>query len=61
MIATLSSWSRLPIAPNIIAPRHSSLTLTPVFPNVLLRIAADSTSPMTTARSWVEGYAGLDG
>ena len=38
MIATLSSWSRLPIAPNIIAPRHSSLTLTPVFPNVLLRM-----------------------
>src|SRR3954447_15710611 len=27
-----SSWSVLPQAPNIIAPRHSGLTLTPVLP-----------------------------
>ena len=33
MIATLSSWSGLPQAPNIIAPRHSGLTLTPVLPS----------------------------
>src|SRR3954451_16267521 len=30
MIRTLSSWSVLPQAPNIIAPRHSGLTCTPV-------------------------------
>ena len=30
MIRTESSWSGLPQAPNIIAPRQSGLTLTPV-------------------------------
>jgi hypothetical protein len=30
MIRTPSSWSVLPQAPNIIAPRHSGLTFTPV-------------------------------
>src|SRR5918999_2976817 len=34
MIRIDSSWSRLPQAPNIIAPRHSGLTLTPVRPRV---------------------------
>src|SRR5438128_7982010 len=29
-----SSWSGLPHAPNIMAPRHHSLTLTPVVPKV---------------------------
>src|ERR1700735_1385930 len=33
MIAMESSWSRLPQAPNIMAPRHSGLTLTPVLPS----------------------------
>jgi hypothetical protein len=33
MILMLSSWSRLPIRPNIIVPRHSGLTLTPVVPS----------------------------
>src|SRR5271163_2967110 len=32
MICTASSWSGLPTAPNIIAPRHSWLTETPVRP-----------------------------
>src|SRR5277367_2113129 len=34
MIASESSWSVLPHAPNIIAPRHSGLTLTPVAPSL---------------------------
>src|SRR5579875_1001577 len=34
MIRTASSWSGLPQAPNIIAPRHSGLTRTPVRPSV---------------------------
>ena len=34
MMAVDSSWSGFPQAPNIIAPRHSSLTCTPVAPNV---------------------------
>src|SRR3954470_22530092 len=34
MIRIDSSWSVSPQAPNIIAPRHSGLTWTPVRPNV---------------------------
>src|SRR2546426_6692414 len=34
MIRIESSWSVLPQAPNIIAPRHRGLTLTPVVPSV---------------------------
>src|SRR5215208_6505978 len=34
MIRVDSSWSVLPHAPNIIAPRHSGLTLTPVLPRL---------------------------
>src|SRR3954453_9233249 len=34
MMAALSSWSGLPQAPNIMAPRHSGLTFTPVRPKV---------------------------
>src|SRR6188768_852340 len=34
MIRIESSWSVLPQAPNIIAPRHSGLTWTPVLPSV---------------------------
>src|SRR3954453_15347064 len=34
MMRTDSSWSVLPQAPNIIAPRHSGLTLTPVLPKL---------------------------
>ncbi len=33
MIRTLSSWSVLPQVPNIIAPRQSGLTCTPVVPS----------------------------
>src|SRR5271165_1057739 len=39
MIAIESSWSVLPHAPNIIAPRHSGLTLTPVLPSLRCSIA----------------------
>jgi hypothetical protein len=34
MMRMLSSWSGLPQAPNIMAPRHSGLTLVPVLPSV---------------------------
>src|SRR6476659_9909558 len=34
MMRTDSSWSVLPHSPNIIAPRHSGLTLTPVLPRL---------------------------
>src|SRR3954452_14526067 len=34
MIRIDSSWSLLPQSPNIIAPRHSGLTLTPVEPRL---------------------------
>ena len=34
MIRIESSWSGLPQAPNIIAPRQSGLTFTPVRPSV---------------------------
>jgi hypothetical protein len=37
-----SSWSRLPHAPNIIAPRQRGLTFTPVRPNVRSSIVASS-------------------
>src|SRR4051812_30228284 len=36
-----SSWSVLPHSPNIIAPRHSGLTLTPVLPKLRSCMAAD--------------------
>src|SRR4051812_49725609 len=39
MIRIESSWSVLPQAPNIIAPRHSGLTLTPVLPRLRYSIA----------------------
>src|ERR1700691_4397018 len=39
MMRIESSWSVLPHAPNIIAPRHSGLTLTPVLPSLRCSIA----------------------
>jgi hypothetical protein len=39
MIRTDSSWSVLPHAPNIIAPRQSGLTVMPVRPSVLVSMA----------------------
>src|SRR4051794_763680 len=39
MIRTESSWSVLPQAPNIIAPRHSGLTCTPVRPSGRISIS----------------------
>src|ERR1700678_610439 len=43
MILIDSSWSGLPHAPNIIAPRHIGLTLTPVAPSGRYSIALDHT------------------
>src|SRR4051795_2694198 len=40
MIRTDSSWSVLPQSPNIIAPRQSGLTLTPVLPRLRSCMAA---------------------
>src|SRR3954447_23668188 len=40
MIRTDSSWSALPQSPNIIAPRQSGLTLTPVLPRLRSCMAA---------------------
>ena len=51
MIATLSSWSRLPIAPNIIAPRHSSLTFDPGVPQRPVAHRGRQYGRRTTARS----------
>src|SRR3954471_19510937 len=39
MILIESSWSVLPQAPNIIAPRHSGLTCTPVLPSGRISMA----------------------
>src|SRR6185312_7417806 len=44
MTATDSSWSGLPQAPNIIAPRQRGLTFTPVRPRVRYFIAASLSS-----------------
>src|SRR4051812_24587215 len=41
MIEIDSSWSRLPHAPNIIAPRQRGLTLTPVRPRVRIFMAPE--------------------
>ena len=46
MIRTESSWSGLPQLPNIIAPRHSGLTLTPVRPRVRSSIGETYRRPM---------------
>src|SRR3954465_10080381 len=45
MIEMDSSWSRLPHAPNIIAPRQSGLTLTPVRPRVRIFMAPEPNVP----------------
>src|SRR5215208_2835041 len=41
MMRTESSWSLLPQSPNIIAPRQSGLTLTPVEPRLRSCMAPD--------------------
>ena len=40
MIRTESSWSGLPQAPNIIAPRQSGLTFTPVVPRTRISMVS---------------------
>src|SRR6516225_5372938 len=40
MMRMLSSWSWFPHLPNIIAPRHKGLTLTPVVPSLRTFIGA---------------------
>src|SRR4051812_38525159 len=54
MIRIESSWSWLPQAPNIMAPRHSGLTFTPVRPRVRCSIGP------TLARRREEAQAGGD-
>src|SRR5690348_17017358 len=52
MIETDSSWSRFPHCPNIIAPRQSGLTLTPVRPSVRCFMASTLlTAPLACSRS----------
>src|SRR6188472_2543488 len=48
-----SSWSALPQAPNIIAPRQRGLTLTPVCPSVRLVMAPDDNAD--GLRRWAHG------
>jgi hypothetical protein len=50
MIRIESSWSVLPQAPNIIVPRQSGLTLTPVRPRFLSSMGADSTGARVQGR-----------
>src|SRR3954471_2567246 len=45
MIRIESLWSVLPHAPNIIAPRHSGLTWTPVRPSERISMGCHSTRP----------------
>ncbi len=45
MMRIESSWSVFPHAPNIIAPRHSGLTLTPVLPSLRCSIAIANRPP----------------
>src|SRR5215204_2961994 len=49
MIAIDLSWSVSPQAPNIIAPRQSGLTLTPVWPNVRSSMAAETSGRLVLA------------
>src|SRR5450755_4091430 len=51
-----SSWSALPQLPNIIAPRQSGLTFTPVRPRVLWSMCETYRRPRTGRRR--EGSAG---
>src|SRR5919206_680416 len=50
-----SSWSGLPQAPNIIAPRQSGLTLTPVLPRMRCSIAPRLQSPTMLTRTLGRG------
>src|SRR4051794_12277992 len=56
MILIESSWSVLPHAPNIIAPRHSGLTCTPVRPSERISMGCHSTRPDVPALD--EAHAG---
>src|SRR4051794_21905091 len=56
--ATASSWSALPQAPNIIAPRQSGLTLTPVRPSVRSSIVPPLPAGRPARRQAGEGRCG---
>src|SRR5271166_6607694 len=57
MIRTESSWSLFPHAPNIIAPRQSGLTVTPVLPSLRCSIATVNDPPPAMG---VQGKLGKD-
>src|SRR6476469_6664709 len=59
MIAMDSSWSGLPQAPNIMAPRQSGLTLTPVRPSVRSCMVKDATEMSDTASVGLLGLGAL--
>src|SRR4051812_36691176 len=50
MIAIDLSWSVSPQAPNIIAPRQSGLTWTPVVPRLLISMPTTYTRPVLALR-----------
>ncbi len=52
MIRIESAWSGLPIFPNIIVPRHSGLTLTPVVPRVRIFMVANLGVDRLACRAW---------
>src|SRR5436305_10857542 len=59
-----SSWSVLPQAPNIIVPRHSGLTFTPVRPRVRTSIGMNrkgSASALARPRARLAGAAAAAG
>ena len=51
MIAIDLSWSVSPQAPNIMAPRHSGLTLTPVWPSARSSMAVETSGLPSLDRS----------
>src|ERR1700752_3183848 len=59
MIAMDSSWSGLPQAPNIMAPRQSGLTLTPVRPSVRSCMIKDATEMSDSASVGLLGLGAL--
>jgi hypothetical protein len=53
MILTASSWSELPNAPNIIAPRHIWLTETPVRPRGRYSMMKLLEPPRVSRGGWI--------
>src|SRR3954449_8666851 len=60
MMRTDSSWSLLPQSPNIIAPKQSGLTLTPVLPRLRSCMAADLVDRREAGLETVAGCAQIE-